>query len=253
MQTNEILAALRAHADPMNVEGMARYGISSVGTLGVSMPVIRAIARQSGRNSQVADELWASGIHEARILATLVADPKQITRRQMTAWARDFDSWDVCDQDLPQSVPLFALRLGNRGQMGVGTARIRPPCSLRDDGWTRGQGQASLRCAIRRPVAPHPGGIHRRSQHGKESRELVPSLDRQTQREPAPRRHRGSGAHPNHRFPCRALDRQRRAPRTPRPSKVGRTPSSRSPRSISFAVTVRRGRRPRTSGSALHF
>ena len=98
MPANEILTELRAHADPKNVAGMARYGISSEGTLGVSMPVIRAIARKAGRDPQVADELWASGIHEARILATLVADPKQITRGQMTAWARDFDSWDVCDQ-----------------------------------------------------------------------------------------------------------------------------------------------------------
>lgn len=98
MTANEILTELRAHADPKNVAGMARYGISSEGTLGVSVPVIRAIARRSGRDPQLADELWASGIHEARILATLVADPKQITRRQMTAWARDFDSWDVCDQ-----------------------------------------------------------------------------------------------------------------------------------------------------------
>jgi len=98
MQANEILTALRAHADPKNVAGMARYGINSTGTLGVPVPLIRALARQAGRNPSVADELWASSVHEARILATLLADPKQITRRQMTAWARDFDSWDVCDQ-----------------------------------------------------------------------------------------------------------------------------------------------------------
>jgi 3-methyladenine DNA glycosylase AlkD len=46
----------------------------------------------------LANQLWDSGIHEARILATLLADPKQITRRQMADWSRDFDSWDVCDQ-----------------------------------------------------------------------------------------------------------------------------------------------------------
>jgi 3-methyladenine DNA glycosylase AlkD len=98
MTANEILTELRTHADPKNVAGMARYGINSAGTLGVPVPVIRAIARRSGRNPQVADELWASGIHEARILATLLGDPKEITRRHMNAWARDFDSWDVCDQ-----------------------------------------------------------------------------------------------------------------------------------------------------------
>ena len=90
MTSSEILIELRTHADPKNVAGMARYGINSAGTLGVSMPLIRTIARRSRRDPQVAEELWASGIHEARILATLVADPKQITRRQMTASATGY-------------------------------------------------------------------------------------------------------------------------------------------------------------------
>jgi 3-methyladenine DNA glycosylase AlkD len=94
----EILDALRAQANPNNVAGMARYGISTNGTLGVSMVEIRRLARQSGRNHELAAELWASGIHEARILATIVDQPAHVTRRQMNQWARDFDSWDVCDQ-----------------------------------------------------------------------------------------------------------------------------------------------------------
>jgi len=59
---------------------------------------IRKLARHVGRNHGIALELWASGIHEARILATIVEDPARVTRRQMNAWAADFDSWDVCDQ-----------------------------------------------------------------------------------------------------------------------------------------------------------
>ena len=98
MTAPEILAALRAQANPKNVAGMARYGISAEGTLGVPMPVIRHLAKQAGRSHELATELWASGIHEARILATLVEDPARVTRRQMNQWARDFDSWDVCDQ-----------------------------------------------------------------------------------------------------------------------------------------------------------
>jgi len=93
----EILAALRAEANPANVAGMARYGINSAGTLGVPVPVIRAIAKRAGRNHALALELWDSGVHEARILATIVADPAYVTRREMNRWARDFDSWDVCD------------------------------------------------------------------------------------------------------------------------------------------------------------
>ena len=98
MTAPEILAALRAQANPKNVAGMARYGISAKGTLGVPVAEIRRLAKQAGRSHQLAAELWASGIHEARILATIVEEPARVTRRQMNRWARDFDSWDVCDQ-----------------------------------------------------------------------------------------------------------------------------------------------------------
>jgi len=98
MTAPEILAALRAQANPKNVAGMARYGISAKGTLGVPVAEIRRLAKQAGRSHELAAELWASGIHEARILATIVEDPARVTRRQMNRWARDFDSWDVCDQ-----------------------------------------------------------------------------------------------------------------------------------------------------------
>src|ERR1022692_165837 len=77
---------------------MARFGISSAGTLGVPVVEMRRLARQAGRSHELAAELWASGIHEARILATIVEEPARVTRRQMNRWAGDFDSWDVCDQ-----------------------------------------------------------------------------------------------------------------------------------------------------------
>jgi 3-methyladenine DNA glycosylase AlkD len=98
MNAAEILAALRAQANAENVAGMARYGISTNGTPGVPVPVIRKLAKQAGRDHGLAGELWDSGIHEARILATIVDDPKRVTKAQMERWARDFDSWDVCDQ-----------------------------------------------------------------------------------------------------------------------------------------------------------
>jgi 3-methyladenine DNA glycosylase AlkD len=94
----ELIAELKARANPANVTGMARFGINPKGTLGVSVSEIRKLARRAGRNHQVALELWDSGIHEARILATIVDEPERVTRRQMDSWVRDFDSWDVCDQ-----------------------------------------------------------------------------------------------------------------------------------------------------------
>jgi len=77
---------------------MARYGIATAGTLGISMPEIRRMAKELGKDHELALELWKSKIHEARILAALIAEPKRMTRRTMELWVKDFDSWDVCDQ-----------------------------------------------------------------------------------------------------------------------------------------------------------
>src|ERR1039457_7108729 len=98
MTAPEILAALRAQANPKNVAGMARYGISAKGTLGVPVESIRRLAKQAGRSHELAAELWASGIHEARILATIVDDPALVSPFQLNRWVGDFDSWDVVDQ-----------------------------------------------------------------------------------------------------------------------------------------------------------
>jgi 3-methyladenine DNA glycosylase AlkD len=97
VRLREIVAELEAHANPANVAGMARYGINSKHALGVSIPRLRAMAREIGRDHALASELWASGIHEARILAGLVDDPAKVTAAQFERWAKGFDSWDVCD------------------------------------------------------------------------------------------------------------------------------------------------------------
>ncbi len=94
----EILNQLRSLANPVNVNGMARFGINPKNTLGVSIPTLREIAKFHRHDHALALELWDSGIHEARILAAFVDDPKLVTETQMESWVGDFDSWDVCDQ-----------------------------------------------------------------------------------------------------------------------------------------------------------
>ena len=92
-----VLAELRRLANPTNVAGMARFGIVGQDLLGISVVQLRAIAKRAGRNHGLAEELWASGIFEARILAALVDEPGQVTRRQANAWAKDFECWADCD------------------------------------------------------------------------------------------------------------------------------------------------------------
>jgi 3-methyladenine DNA glycosylase AlkD len=93
-----LVEELRSLGRPENVAGMARYGINPEGTLGVSMPQLRAMAKREGRDHALAEALWATGLHEPRILAALVDEPAEVTAEQMERWVRDFDSWDVCDQ-----------------------------------------------------------------------------------------------------------------------------------------------------------
>ncbi|MFH1100477.1 MAG: DNA alkylation repair protein [Methanobacteriota archaeon] len=85
-------------ADTNAVQGMARYGINPQNNLGVSIYKLRPLAKEIGTNHQLALQLWDSGIHDARLLAVLLDDPTQVTSEQMDQWAKDFNSWDVCDQ-----------------------------------------------------------------------------------------------------------------------------------------------------------
>jgi len=98
MQLEGILAKLRSMSDPKAVEGMARFGISPKNTYGVSIPTLRAMAKAIGRDHALAQQLWSSGVHEARILASMVDSLGSVTEEQIEQWVRDFDSWDVCDQ-----------------------------------------------------------------------------------------------------------------------------------------------------------
>jgi len=95
---SSILAQLRPLARPDQLQGMARYGMSPEGRLGISIPPLRRIAKQAGKDHRLALELWKSGIAEARILASMVDEPERVTAAQMDRWVRDFNSWDVCDQ-----------------------------------------------------------------------------------------------------------------------------------------------------------
>ena len=96
-QADELIAHLKSLANPEDAEGMARFGIKGGKTLGIRIPVLRKIAKAHRDDHELASALWASGIHEARILASMVDDPAQVTEEQMETWVADFDSWDVCD------------------------------------------------------------------------------------------------------------------------------------------------------------
>ena len=98
ISADEVLKRLKVKAKPDQLAGMARYGIVVQKRLGVSIPELRKIAKEIGKNHDLALELWKTGISDALILASMIGEPKKLTEEQMEEWVKDFNSWDVCDQ-----------------------------------------------------------------------------------------------------------------------------------------------------------
>ena len=98
MTYQEIIKELKSQRNQKNIEGMARFGINPKNTLGISIYVLRPLARKIGKDHKLALKLWDSEIHEARILASYIDEPDKVTEKQMEKWVADFDSWDTCDQ-----------------------------------------------------------------------------------------------------------------------------------------------------------
>ncbi len=101
MTVHKIIEKLKLLENPVNIVGMARFGIVPRKAFGVSTPVLKNLAKeikkQSNDRHELALELWETEIHEARIIADLIDDPKEVTPEQMESWVKDFDNWAICD------------------------------------------------------------------------------------------------------------------------------------------------------------
>lgn len=93
-----VLTRLESLSNLQNKERMAKIGINTDHALGISLYALRPLAKEIGKDHELAKKLWISGIHEARILSSMIAAPDKVTEDLMENWVRDFDSWDVCDQ-----------------------------------------------------------------------------------------------------------------------------------------------------------
>ena len=98
MDYKKIIEKLKSLSDPEAVEGMARYGITPEKTYGVSIPNLRKIAKETGRDQDLSLKLWECNTRETRILAGMIGDPAKVTLEQMESWVREFTYWEICDQ-----------------------------------------------------------------------------------------------------------------------------------------------------------
>lgn len=97
MDKNAVLDWLERRGTQKTRAGMARYGIVAQRVFGVPMGTLLSLKKRLGTDHALAIALWDSGWYEGRLLAALVGDPAQVTRRQMNAWAAGFENWADCD------------------------------------------------------------------------------------------------------------------------------------------------------------
>ncbi|KUG28187.1 hypothetical protein ASZ90_001951 [hydrocarbon metagenome] len=108
-KAHDIAARIRAAGSDRNRQGMARYGINVAQAAGVSVAFVRGIRKETGQDHGLALALWDTGLHEARFLACLTADPGQTGEALLEKWVADLDSWDICDMftnNLVRKTPL---------------------------------------------------------------------------------------------------------------------------------------------------
>jgi 3-methyladenine DNA glycosylase AlkD len=98
MRYAEVIKTLESQANKDAVAGMSRFGITAKSVYGVSIPNLRKLAKQIGKDHDLAQELWDTENRETRILAALIEEPAKVTKSQIEKWVRDLDSWEVCDQ-----------------------------------------------------------------------------------------------------------------------------------------------------------
>jgi len=98
VSVEEVIKKLEAKARPDQLEGMARFGMATERRLGVSIPDIRKMSKELGKDHKLAIQLWETGIPEARILAAMIDEPDKLSEAQMEDWVKGINSWDVCDQ-----------------------------------------------------------------------------------------------------------------------------------------------------------
>src|SRR5258706_12033735 len=112
-----VLRELKGLADPKARAKMAYFGVHVPKAYGISAPVLHQFARHIGKDHRLARHLWTTGIHEARILATLIGEAEKVTAAEMDRWVRDFDAWTwsmrrAVISTLMQSLPGIKRRRG---------------------------------------------------------------------------------------------------------------------------------------------
>jgi len=98
MTYNEIIECLYDLKDPEKVIFKEKkFGIVSTNSLGIYHKELKIIAKEIGRDNELAIQLFDSGIYEGRLLCSKMFKPKDVTEPLMEKWVKTFENWEICD------------------------------------------------------------------------------------------------------------------------------------------------------------
>ena len=91
LKYNYIIKRLESISPAQEMKGKTwsifKYSLDAVSAYGVSIPNLRKLAKEIGKDHELAQILWGANIRETRILATMIDEPDKITNEQMEKWA----------------------------------------------------------------------------------------------------------------------------------------------------------------------
>ncbi len=96
MNYRETMRQLRSRGTAQNRKVYGRHGVGRP-MFGVSYADLGKLEKAIRTDHALALKLWESGNHDACVLATRVADPAEMTSRQLDGWARELDSYVLAD------------------------------------------------------------------------------------------------------------------------------------------------------------
>ena len=92
MNKVEVMDLLKEHQNDRGIKNWQElFPDSPYSSFGIGLTVLRKLAKQVGKDHQLAQKLWATDNYDAKVLGVLIDDPKHITREQMEAQVEDID------------------------------------------------------------------------------------------------------------------------------------------------------------------
>lgn len=97
-KSSEIIAYLKSISDPsLIIKREKQFGIKNSNGFGITHKDLNQIAKEIGKNKELAIDLYNSKIYEARLLASKIFPPKELTLQLAASWCKDFNTWEMCD------------------------------------------------------------------------------------------------------------------------------------------------------------